>query len=318
MNAVVQKSFLIFLLALSLVSCNKDSNVDPIDESFNPEDPIIEDARALAKKLYNDLYLESAVTDDMTPWTGSATSCNPGTVPQATRDKILMRLDYFRKAVGLHNEILENGIKNDKAQRAALMMHANSTLDHSPPNTWKCFSQEGKEGASNSLLTMIHNERAIDSYMRDHGASNGPVGHRRWLLWPRLQEIGIGNTSRTNAIWVLGNAGAVPENMPDFISWPPKGHIPNNLVYPRWSFSIRDANFQNTKVSMTDESGNSIPLYQEKLDNAYGDRTIVWVPEGIQTNNTHDTPYTVTLKEVAIDGVLEDFTYTVILFDPSE
>jgi len=276
--------------------------------------PLDNAARLAAKELYEDYYLAS-VSSDNVPWTGDEPSCDAGDIPEATKDKIFMRLAYFRKAVGLHNDILENTSKSEKAQKSALMMQANGTLDHSPPNSWKCFSDDGQEGAGNSLLAMTRNAPAIDAYIRDHGSSNGPVGHRRWLLWPRLQEVGIGNTERANAIWVLGNAGTPPEDAPEFIAWPPEGYVPRTQVYSRWSFSIRNADFTATRVSMRDQNGNSVNLSLEELDNAYGDRTIVWVPEGINTSSSDDLAYTVTLEEVDLNGTLRDFTYEVILFD---
>lgn len=329
MHVLLRRSFLFFLLcALAIVSCTKDTpspNIDddtdneqfPDDGTDNEPSPSDTDnsARLAAKELYEDYYLTSVSATEDVPWTGDEPSCNAGSVPEGTKEKIFMRLAYFRKAVGLNNEISENATKSEKAQKSALMMHANGTLDHSPPNSWKCFSDDGKEGAGNSLLAMARNAPAIDAYIRDQGSNNGPVGHRRWLLWPRLQEIGIGNTERANAIWVLGNAGTSPEDAPEFIAWPPEGYIPNNLVYSRWSFSIRNADFTATKVSMEDEDGNSVALSLEELDNAFGDRTIVWVPEAVNTNGTEDISYTVTLEDVNLNGEMSDFTYEVTLFD---
>ena len=250
-------------------------------------------------------------------WTGDEPSCDAGSVTQETKDKIFRRLEYYRRAVGLLNTVAENTTKSQKAQLAALMMHANNQLDHAPPNSWKCYTEDGKEGAGNSLLTMINNAEAIDSYIRDFGADNGPVGHRRWLLWPRLQEIGIGNTDQANAIWVIGNAGTPPADAPEFISWPPEGYVPDRLVFPRWSFSIAGADFTGTRVSMTDKDGKNVSLQLEALSNSFGDRTIVWVPEGIDNSVSEDTFYTVTLEDVDIDGELKNYEYQVFLFDPN-
>ena len=227
-----------------------------------------------------------------------------------------MRLEYYRRAVGLNNTIAENDSKSLKAQQAALMMNANGQLNHNPPGGWKCYTDDGKDGAGNSLLTMTRNAEAVDSYIRDQGANNGPVGHRRWLLWPKLQEIGIGNTDQSNAIWVLGNPGPVPNDAPEFISWPPQGYIPDNMVFPRWSFSIAGADFTSTKVSMKNESGQNVSLQLEELNNQFGDRTIVWMPQSINTNIAEDTKYTVSLEDVNIDNELRDYAYEVILFDP--
>ena len=310
----ISKYFVIFSLSFFvLISCSKDNTItdEPIDV---PTDNI---ARLAAKKLYEDHYLSSKSESSDTPWTGDEPSCDAGSVPQKTKDKIFMRLAYYRQAAGLHNEIAENPTKSAGAQQAALMMKANNQLEHFPPNTWKCFSEAGKDGAGSSLLTMSRNAEAMDSYVRDQGANNGPVGHRRWLLWPRLQEIGIGNTDSSNAIWVIGNGGVPPTDAPEFIAWPPEGYIPDAMVFPRWSFSIAGADFASTKIFMKDQNGASISLQLETLNDQFGDRTIVWVPSGISNNVTADTAYSVTLEDVEVDGELRNYEYTVILFDPN-
>ncbi len=308
--------FSIGLLAILFIfsGCEKDSEVlEPeVEQETNAS------ARLTAKNLYNTHYEDSASVETDPQWAGDETTCDPGNVSQAVLDKIFTRLLYFRRAVGLNNGMTESKLKSEKAQRAALMMQANNTLDHFPSDSWKCYSPEGKEGAGNSLLTTVVNAEAIDSYMRDAGSANGGVGHRRWLLWPNLQEIGVGNTDHANAIWVLGNAGTPPEDAPEFISWPPKGYVPERLVYPRWSFSLKDADFTQAQVAMEDSAGNNISLTIEELDNQFGDRTIVWVPEGITTNVSQDTTYSVSITGVNIKGNAKDFSYSVIVFDPNE
>ncbi len=310
--------FLLPLVGILLLhnSCGKDevslSEEEQKQEQFNLS------ARLSAKKLYEDYYLDSKSTSADVAWSGSETSCDSGDVPQATTDKIFMRLSYFRKAVGLNNTISENDTKSEKAQDAALMMKSNGTLNHFPPNNWSCYSEAGKEGAGNSILTQYKNAEAIDSYIRDYGSENGPVGHRRWLLWPKLQEIGIGNTDDTNAIWVLGNSGTPPTDAPEFIAWPPKGYTPKQIVYQRWSFSIAGADFTSTSIEVKDKNKQAIALEIEELNNQFGDRTIVWVPS-INTNALiEDTSYTITINDVGIDGQMQDFEYEVILFDVNQ
>jgi len=303
----------IFLL---LNSCSKDPVLSEEEQQEILEENLT--ARATAKKLYEDYYVGSKSISADVPWSGNEASCESGDVPQATIDKIFMRLEYFRKAVGLHNTIAENNTKSNKAQDAALMMKSNGTLDHFPPNTWSCYTEDGRDAAGNSLLTQTKNAEAIDSYIRDAGAANGPVGHRRWLLWPRLQEIGIGNTDATNAIWVLGNAGTPPADAPEFIAWPPEGYAPKQIAYPRWSFSIAGADFTGTTITMKDGNNQSVALEIEELNNQFGDRTIVWVP-AINTNTlSEDTQYTITLNDVGIDEEMQSFEYEVVLFDVNQ
>lgn len=308
----VKEASALSLCLLLIVSCSKDHSTTEEPEII-PTDNV---ARLAAKTLYEDYYLASKSNNSDMAWTGNEPNCNAGDVPQSIKNKIFMRIAYYRRASGLYNDISESTSKSDKAQQAALMMKANGQLEHFPPNSWKCYTSEGSDGAGNSLLAMSKNAEAVDSYIRDQGSSNGPVGHRRWLLWPRLREIGIGNTDSSNAIWVIGNAGMTPGDAPEFITWPPEGYIPANMVFSRWSFSLANADFTGTKVSMKDKNGTSIALQLEELDNQFGDRTIVWVPEGINSNVMEDTVYSVTLEDVAVDEELLDFSYSVILFDP--
>jgi len=302
-------------LAFFLGSCSKD---DTNEDGEGQVRPVNLTARNTAKKLYTDYYIASKTESVDVSWSGNEPSCDPGAVPQKTIDKIVMRIEYFRRAAGLTNSILENKTKSEKAQHAALMMKSNGTLNHSPPDSWKCYTEAGKSGAGNSLLTQSKNAEAIDSYMRDAGSANGPVGHRRWLLWPKLQEIGIGNTNTTNAIWVLGNAGTPPSDAPEFISWPPKGYAPKQLAHQRWSFSIANADFTATSVSMKNQNNQSVELTIEELNNSYGDRTIVWVPS-INTNALmEDTVFTVSIENVGIGNALKNFDYEVILFDGND
>jgi len=300
-------------------SCSKE-NANENDDSTTDIDPttdktIDEAGRSAAKKLYQDYYVASSASTSDLSWTGNEPACDPGSVPQATKDKIFMRLSYFRKAVGLNNEIAENSSKSEKAQEAALMMHANGTLDHNPPSDWKCFTNYGEQGAKNSLLTSTRNADAIDSYMRDQGSENYPVGHRRWLLWPRLQEIGVGNTSSYNAVWVLGNPGTPPADAPEFIAWPPQGYLPKQLAYPRWSFSIANADFTETTISMKVKNGTGVNLEIEELTGIYGDNTMVWKPAINANSLSEDTAYVVSLNNVGIDGEAKNFEYEVVLFD---
>ncbi|SDD83386.1 Cysteine-rich secretory protein family protein [Pricia antarctica] len=322
-----QLSYILVSVVLLSVSCSKDSNKDP-DNSHTDgpgtENPVTgkqetdKADRAIAKQLYADFYYASRDTGTEVSWTGNEPNCQPGTVPQDTKDKIFQRLLYFRKAVGLTNAIAENRLKSEKAQHAALMMHANGTLSHDPPNEWKCFSEDGKEAAQNSVLTSTRNAGAIDSYMQDQGKDNYPVGHRRYLLWSRLQEIGVGNTSSYNAIWVIGNPGERPADTPEFIAWPPKGYLPKQLAYPRWSFSIAKADFTQTTISMKTATGENVNLETEKLKDGFGDETIVWKPS-IDTNSLiEDSRFVVSLKNVGVDGETKNFEYEVVLFDVNE
>ncbi|MEO9892584.1 CAP domain-containing protein [Aurantibacter sp.] len=314
MYRFLQRSYFFsaILLFIVLASCSKDD-----ETAIPPEIETDNVARATAKTLYQDYYEASKTTSSDAQWNGDSANCDAGSITDGIMSKIFQRVHYFRLAVGLNNTLTENSGQSAKAQEAALMMKSNQELDHFPPSSWSCYTDDGSEAAGKSNLAMSKNAEAVDLYISEPGSANGPVGHRRWLLWPRLQSIGVGNTDNSNVLWVVGNSGTAPEDQPDYIAWPPAEYVPNNLVYPRWSFSIKGADFSQTTVSMVDEMGNSVSITMEDLNTVYGDPTIVWVPQNINTNETEDTAYVVNLTDVEIDGELENFEYTVILFDPN-
>ncbi|OJJ20575.1 hypothetical protein BKI52_19165 [marine bacterium AO1-C] len=293
-------------------ACTKTEDVNPNNDDSTAVDGSNKDA---ILKLYNDEYVASILSD--IGWTGDATSCSAGSTPSTTQNKVLQRINFYRKLVGLPGDIVLNDTKSQKCMQAALMSTANNSLSHSPPTSWSCYTADGREAAGKSNLSLgSAGSRAIDSYIRDAGSGNYFVGHRRWILYPKLAEVGTGDTDRSNALWVIGNFGSVPDNMPEYVAYPPSGYMPQDLVYPRWSFSIPAADFDNATITMTDASGNAVNLQQEQLNNGgFGDRTIVWVPENIDTQATEDIAYTVKISGVKLStGETKEYTYTVTLF----
>ena len=302
------------LLGIYLGSCKKDDVVDNTDNT--QDDPAaVERARVLAE--YNTYYIASEASTS--GWTGNTANCIPGTISADAMNKALIRINYFRRCVGLNSDITFDATKNGKCQEAALMLDANGTLSHTPPNTWSCWTQNGSDACGSSNIAMGYSiTGSISAYINDFGSSNTPVGHRRWVLYSKAKVMGIGHTSTYNDLWVMGNSGnPVPSNLPAFIPWPPKGYVPAPLVYARWSFSKRLADFTNATVSMTDGSGNAIPCTViSNTDDGYGDNTIVWEPTGINTTSTSDISYNVTVGNVNINSVDSTYTYKVTIIKP--
>lgn len=261
---------------------------------------------------YNANYLGSNVTNP--GWTGSANSCDPGTVPQTTHDNVIKRINYFRRLVGLNDDTTLDESKFGLYQETALMMSANGQLDHFPPDTWSCYTQDGYDGATTSNLSLgNHSTGSVTAFMRDAGASNFDVGHRRWILHSRKTEFSYGTTNGAMALGVIGVANGNTE-IPPFIAYPAKGYMPQSLAYPRWSFGIPGANFSSANVTMSGPEGN-IPLTIVSTTANYGDRTIVWEPQGIITNSENDVSYEVTVSGIT-NAPQASYTYTVIIIKP--
>ena len=259
-------------------------------------------------------------------WTGSQGSCNPGTTSAAFQEAVLRRINYFRAMAGVPPVTSFNDIYNQKAQAAALMMSVNKALNHTPPATWLCYSQDGYDGASSSNLYLgVYGPSAISGYMYDPGGGNYFVGHRRWILYPQTQQMGTGDIppqnsyQPANALWVFDASnmwGPRPETREDFVAWPPPGYVPYQVIYPRWSFAYANANFNGTTVTMT-QNGQPVTLQVNPVATGFGENTLVWEPEGaLNQQPTADVTLHVTLHNVLVDGQSRSFDYHVIIFDP--
>jgi hypothetical protein len=93
------------------------------------------------------------------------------------------------------------------------------------------------------------------------------------------------------------------------------------VVYPRWSFSYPSANFTGAAVSMT-HNGAGVPLVPETVADGYGENTLVWRLNDMDSwaswpQPAADRSYRVTVSNVIISGTPRSFTYEVTVFDPA-
>ncbi len=285
-------------------------------------------SRADSLNFYLDQYVawENAAIN----WTGDYNSCNPGSTSLDFRNAVLHRVNYFRAMAGVPATVTLKDEYNVQAQAAALMMSVNNLLNHQPPTTWQCYSAAGYEGAGNSNLSLgVYGWDAISVYMRDPGSGNYVVGHRRWVLYPQTQEMGTGDIppgsghSPSNALWVFDSNiwGPRPATRDEFVAWPPRGYVPYQVVFARWSFAYPNADFSNATVTMT-SGGSNVSLAQSPAVNGYGENTLVWIPLGLSDGASWPRPvsditYSVSVQNVKIGGQSRTFTYDVIVFDPT-
>lgn len=269
-------------------------------------------SRAAALADYEANYLGSAL--DSVGWTGNTDNCDAGSTSQEAKDKLLQRLNYFRRLSGLPDSVVLNDSLNRKCQEAALMMESNNQLDHYPTPDWHCFTEDGQEAAAFSDLALgASGPGVIDLYIADAGVTD--LGHRRWILFPPLVEAGTGDTRDANALWVIGNFGA-PVAMP-FVAYPGNGYIPAPLVFPTWSFAVSGADFSKATVRMTDSTGNVIPVSAYITAQGYGDNALAWNPTNFNsTSLTTDMLINVSVLGVHVQGVSKDYQYQVHIFYP--
>lgn len=285
--------------------------------------------REAARNFYRTIYASSVGV--ASGFTGNVEAGSAGTTSREFRDAIARRVNYFRAMAGVPADVLFDDELSRKAQLAALMMAANGQLSHSPPRTWRHYSDDGALAASKSNLNLADGPGAIDGYMEDFGASNGAAGHRRWALYSRAGVMGTGDvdaqgsTSAANALWVVNSSAerGNPKLRDGFIAWPPPGFVPAPLVYPRWSFALPSASFEKAVVTMTGPGGASLPVRVEPLKGGFADDAIVWVPEGWEAasggrpaTTGADQSYHVAIDRVLVGGASKRFEYDVKLFQP--
>ena len=262
-------------------------------------------------------------------WTGNRSSCNAGTTSQSYRNAIFDRINWFRGMAGVPTGVTENAGYTAKAQDAALMMSVEGRLDHNPTSGWACYTSAGDAAAGSSNLYLGQTgPDAITGYVNDPGQYNYRVGHRSWILHPTSRQMGTGDIPASgggsaNALWVFDDYtfGAQPalRESDGFVAWPPRGYVPGEVVFPRWSFSIRGADFAQASATVQRvQSGGSLQsvsssvVYRSSGGGAPFP-VIVWEPSGIDTSPAVDATYRVTISGVKVGGATKSYAYETIV-----
>jgi uncharacterized protein YkwD len=315
-----------FSVAVLLSSCSKDDTTS----SGNGGGTTPTDARSKAITDYKNNYLGSKVTAaELAYANGNMASCQAGSVSQISHNKVIQRINYYRRLVGLPASVAHNPAQNQSCQEAALYMAANNTLTHYPSASGSCYTAGAADAAGHGNIAIsnggdantfsVHAANAVTGYMEDPGANNLIVGHRAWILLPALTKMGHGsvyfastnNRSANCLMW--GDNFDQNFNYTSYVAYPPNGYIPAPILFPRWSFSLANANFANAQVSMKNASNNTVNvnvIARETNPGSLPENRIVWEPQNINFQPTADTKYTVTVS--GITGAAQtSYTYTV-------
>jgi hypothetical protein len=257
-------------------------------------------------------------------WTGDFNSCNPGTTSLQFQQTVINRISFYRQLVGLPAVQLVPNLGDYQA--AALIMGANGQLSHSPPSTWKCFSQSGSSGAGSSNLALgTYGSGAIDMYMDDFGGNNSAVGHRRWILNSSRTHFATGDVpggsggQAANSLSVWQAAGSDPGL--NVVAWPPAGYVPKPVLpsgSQRWSFATRLGGLNAATVRMRNlTTGQNLNASLEPFSTGFGEATLVWLAPDVNYHSpAEDTVYEVTIENIQTGSGATSYTYRVIVFDP--
>ncbi len=300
-------------------------------------------------------YLPSENFEEHHEWTGDMSIADPGQVSQRLHDDVIRRVNYFRAMAGLSADITLSEELNAKCQQAAFMMAYNNTLDHYPTTDWDHYSESGAEAARNSNLSLGFNTpyygpTGVDGQIEDDGPNNYSVGHRRWILYSQApKKMGHGsipltfiipkpdpipdpipdpppiskNKNSAMALWVIGKPSNQLQNNPEFIAWPPKGFVPRQVVYKRWSFAIPSkrntfTDFSKAKVSVR-YNGIQLPnkIVYRGNSRQGTDPTLVFEIEDFSASGStfKDQNYSVTISEIKA-APKSTYQYEVKIIDP--
>ena len=272
--------------------------------------------------FFHCIYGASEGQNSTIAWNGSVANCQSGTTSADFKNDVLRRINWFRAMAGVPADITFSTSWNASSQDAALMMSSNAKLNHSPPTSWTCYTDSGATAAGAGNLALgSYGIPAINGYVEDPGAQNTAVGHRRWILAPRVQGMGTGdippnNGNRaSNCLRVIGDNRS--PRLPAMVSaWPPKGFVPWETVYERWSYSYTGADFSSANVVVTHQGGTVNLTVESRTDNGFGDNTIVWNAPSTVGQVTEDETYTVTISNIQGDGP-SSVSYDVTIIDPN-
>lgn len=244
----------------------------------------------------------------------------------------LNTIKLIRYIAGVSDNIYLSDEYIEKAHAAAFVNHVNGTLSHypvTPRGVNESYAKLGVEASQNCNLAKYNHSNVsmkyaiIDGWMDDSDDKNiQNVGHRRWILSPKMGLVGFGAVTDENttysAMYVADKSNSTQQNTE--ICWP-AANMPTSLFDANepWCISIGDqVSIDDVKVRLIRFSDNRNwyfsressdgDFYVSNLD--YGQKgCIIFRPAGIEKYDNGETFY------VMVSGLPETITYTVEFFD---
>lgn len=202
-------------------------STDSTDSSDTNPDPggSPEEANEVCKR-----YREAFSDKGEGEWSGNVEACEPGDISQDARERALAQINFIRWLTGLKSVTTDPAL-DKQAQACALMMHANQSLSHDPPSSWKCYTSDGAKAAKKSNISSAPGVRSVLLYMIDPGNAT-TIGHRRWIVANRFGPTGLGSTSKSSCMFTIGGSQNGDRK---WTAWPPPGVFPTELNSNDWT-----------------------------------------------------------------------------------
>ena len=249
-----------------------------------------------------------------------------GSVKSSVLYEALEELNYIRWLAGVPNNVTLNSDYTRKAQHGSVLLDAIDTLTHTPgrPSDMSdTFYQLGYDGTTHGNIAVskmymgsqvsgnITIPRSLRLYMEDSDSSNiAHVGHRRWLMNPRMTQTGFGISTRRgySVTYVIEESNTVPSwpITDEFITWPANKH-PHPLEYfdagTAWSITLNrevfsPINYSSVNVRLIRERNGQVWNFSRSTSNGYFsiapdnvayDECIIFRPDNVTGYNTGET-----------------------------
>ena len=240
-------------------------------------------------------------------------------------------IQNIRYIAGLPKTLELSASYNRTAQAAAAVSRANGRLSHhpkTPVGLSKDLAKRGVRGCGSCNLTWASWENCsleqsiLHFWMKDDSRTNiKTLGHRRWILNPKMKKTGFGFVSGSggtySAMYIFDFSRKVKRNYQ--IAWPaqnmPVSYFPEGTP---WSFSPgREVDASKISVKLTRLSDRKVWRFSEKSadgrfyvnNEGYGQKgCIIFDPSDIGACSAGD------VYSVQITGAGKKISYTVNFF----
>ncbi len=249
----------------------------------------------------------------------------PGSLTDETLQSALKMLNQVRYVAGISYDITLSEDAVAKTQAASLINYVNDKLSHypmKPSDMEESLYQLGAIGAGSSNLAMGYrtiNSSIVDGYMEDGDSSNiDRVGHRRWILNPRMSSTGFGYCFGYSALYAFDRNNYSASEYG--VAWPAQT-MPTDYfgIYYPWSISmgyeVNEDSVQVKLVRLSDQrtwffSNTSTDGYFNVDNGGYGlSGCIIFRPDDIEGYADGDK------FQVIITGLNNLVSYQVSFFD---
>lgn len=277
----------------------------------------------------------------------------------------LEELNYIRRLIGVHDNVELDSEMTRKAQHGAVLLDALDTLTHTPgrPSDMdSSFYELGYDATSHGNIAVaqmyslsgVHGNITLSKstklYMDDSDSYNlSALGHRRWLMNPRMKRTGFGISTRRGyeVTYVIdefkhsGEGNVLNEEeyaryldwlkwpiSDDYIAWPtPKS--PHPLTYfdsqTAWSVTLNgeiyaDCNISSVNVKLTRQkdgrtwnfgaSGDD-GFFNIAPNNVAYDECIIFRPDGVESYSDGEIWQAEITGLTLSDGTEGTISYTV-------